>query len=557
MASQINSPEGTESKKAPKKDAAPKRGIKNPFVYVGTIILLVITIVAFVFIPSLGGSYGSAGRAPKFGSWNGRPITYTTGSYFASQVSKINEYLKQQGLSEQNFQLYAYQVWRMAFQSAAIRTGVVDAVQSAGYKVTEKGLDEAIAQLDQFKVDGAFSIEKYNAQSMAARMSLRDSTKEDLLVRRYYEDMYTISPSTAEMAFVASMAKPQRSISYVAIPLSSYPPEEVAAWGQKNADLFKAYGVSRITVTSSEADAKKVLKQVRDNKLSFEDAAKSHSKDSYADKGGDAGNVFAYAFEQGFLKKEDAAKVLALPKGEVSDVFKVADKAWAFFRINTDPVAPDFKNQATLEEAKAYLSEKEKGTLESWAIAKATSAISTTDGAQFDAIAKKAGLQAKKAGPFIVNIGNPTFYAYGQQIPLLQSPFANSDPELQAAEQDEAFMTELFTQAKGKVSKPLVVGDAVIVFAVTADAAASDADTAMVKFAYPYFHQQVVDSQTRDTFTKSKKLKDEFNTTFFKVFQTGNSASKSNAATTTTVPAAAPAPAAPAAPTTAAPAAKK
>jgi len=557
MASQINSPEGTESKKAPKKDAAPKRGIKNPFVYVGTIILLVITIVAFVFIPSLGGSYGSAGGAPKFGSWNGKPITYTSGSYFASQVSQINEYLKQQGLSEQNFQLYAYQVWRMAFQSTAIRAGIVDTVQRAGYKVTDKGIDEAIAQLDQFKVDGAFSIEKYNALAMAARMSLRDSTKEDLVVRRYYEDLYTISPSTAEMAFVAAMPKAQRSIAYATIPLSSYPNEEVAAWGQKNADLFKTYGVSRITVTSSEADAKKVLKQVRDNKLSFEDAAKSHSQDAYADKGGDAGNVLAYTFEQGFLKKEDAAKVLALPKGDVSDVFKIADKAWAFFRINTDPAAPDFTNQATLDEVKAYLNEKERGTLESWAIAKATSAISTTDGAQFDAIAKKAGLSVKKAGPFIINIGNPTFYAYGQQIPLLQTPFANSDPELQSAEQDEAFMIELFTQTKGKVSKPLVVGDSVIVFAVTEDAAASDDDTAMVKFAYPYFHQQAVDSQTRDTFTKSKKLKDEFNTTFFKVFQTGNSASKSSSATTTTVPAAGEAvPAAPA-PAAEAPAAKK
>ena len=68
------------------------------------------------------------GGAPKFGSWNGKPITYTSGSYFASQVSQINEYLKQQGLSEQNFQLYAYQVWRMAFQSTAIRAGIVDTV---------------------------------------------------------------------------------------------------------------------------------------------------------------------------------------------------------------------------------------------------------------------------------------------------------------------------------------------------------------------------------------------------------------------------------------------
>ncbi|MFA6366716.1 MAG: hypothetical protein WCX13_05965, partial [Candidatus Hydrogenedentales bacterium] len=107
-------------------------------------------------------------------------------------------------------------------------------------------------------------------------------------------------------------------------------------------------------------------------------------------------------------------------------------------------------------------------------------------------------------------------------------------PALQAAEQDEAFMTELFTQTKGKVSKPLVVGDNVIVFAVTEDKEASDDDTVMVKFAYPYFHQQTIDTQTRDTFLKSKKFKDEFSTTFFKIFKTSSTAAAQPGASATT-----------------------
>ncbi len=135
----------------------------------------------------------------------------------------------------------------------------MDAVQKSGLKVTDKGLDEAMAENAAFQQDGKFSIEKYNAMSMSARLSLRGSTKEDLLVRRYYEDLYTIAPSTAEIAFVASMAKPQREISYAFIPLADFPAGEVASWGNKNADLFRTLGVSRITVTSSESDAKKIL----------------------------------------------------------------------------------------------------------------------------------------------------------------------------------------------------------------------------------------------------------------------------------------------------------
>jgi hypothetical protein len=331
------------------------------------------------------------------------------------------------------------------------------------------------------------------------------------------------------------MAKPQREISYAFIPLADFPAVEVASWGNKNADLFRTLGVSRITVTSSESDAKKILQQVKDNKLSFEDAAKSQSKDAYADKGGDAGNVPYYVFAEGFLVKDDAAKVAALKKGEISDIYKIADKAWAFFKVNTELSAPDFTKQATLDEVKAYLNDKERGTLESWAIAKANTVVSSIDGAQFPSAAKKAGLTVKSAGPFIINIGNPTFYAYNQQIPLMQTPFANSDTELQAAEQDEAFMTELFSLPKGKVSKPLVVGNSVMIFSVTGDKEATDDDTAMVKFAYPYFHQQTIDTQTRNTFLKSKKLKDEFNTTFFKIFKTND---QSTETTTTVAPAA-------------------
>jgi hypothetical protein len=530
MASQSKNTEGAEAKKAEKKPTQ-KKGIKNPFVYGGTIVILIITIIAFVFIPSIGGGLASSGSAPSFGSWNGKPITYTSGSYFANQVSQINEYLRQQGLSEENFQLYAYQVWQMAFQSTAIRTALIDTVQKSGFRVTEKGLDEAMAKNEAFQVDGVFSIEKYNETPRSTRLSLRNTAKEDLIISRYYEDIYTTSPSSAEMAFVASMAEPQRSIDYAAIPLSDYPDKEIAAWGNKNADLFRNIGISRITVTSSESDAKKILQQVKDNKLSFEDAAKSHSQDSYADKGGDAGSVFYYTFADGFLNKDDAAKIAALGRGEISDVYKIADKAWAFFKINAEPSLPDFAKQATLDEVKAYLYDKERGILESWAIAKANNLIPSADGAAFKTAARKAGLELKSAGPFIANIGNPTFYAYSQQIPLLQTPFANNDPVLQSAEADEAFMTELFSLTKDKVSRPLVVGDSVIVFSVTKDTEASDDDTAMVKFAYPYFYQEAIDSQARDTFLKSKKFKNDFNTTFFKVFQTSN---KTTSETTTT-----------------------
>ena len=526
MASLRNTPDTGASNKADQKNK-PKRGIKNPFVYAGTIVILIITVIAFVFIPSMGG-LGSSSSKLSFGSWDGKPINYEAGSYFASQVAQINDYLRQQGMSEENFQLYAYQVWNLAFQSAAVRAAILDTVKSSGFKVTEAGIDEAVAANPSFQDNGVFSIEKYNALPKSEQLALRNSTEEDLYIQRFYEDLDSAAPSTAEMAFISSMVKPQRSIAYASLSLNDFPRENIVAWGKENTDLFRTLSLSRITLTSSESDAKKVLQQVSENKLSFEDAAKSHSQDSYADKGGDAGSVFYYSFEEGFLNAADAEEVAALAKGEISKVYQVADKAWAFFKINETITDPDFGADATMDEVEAYLFEKERGTLESWAIAKATSLLATAASDGFENSAKKAGLEVTQAGPFILNLGNPTFYAYNQQIPLLQSLFSSQDFVIQSAEKDEGFMSELFTRKKGELSRPLVVGDAVLVFKVTDDSEASDDESAMIQFMYPYFYQESLDSNARAAFLKSPKFKDDFTNTFFKVFQTSPTASAEN-----------------------------
>jgi len=530
MALQTNKPEGKEVAKGEGKSKS-KKGIKNPLLYVGTILLLVIVIIAFVFIPSAGST--SSGGIPDFGSWNGKPIQYKADSYFSNQVAQINEYLRQQGLPEENFQMYAYQVWRIAFQSTAIRTALIDTVSQSGFRVTEKGLDETMTQLEQFQEDGKFSIDKYNKTPKATLLSLRNSTRDDLYVRRYYEDIYSVAPSTAEIKFVADMAKPQRTIVYTSIAMSDFPDTEVVTWGKSNADLFRTIGVSRITITSSESDAKKILKQVQDNKLSFEDAAKSHSKDSYADKGGDAGSVIYYNFEEGFTNKEDAAKVAALKKDEVSDVYKIGDKAWAFFKINSEIAEPDFGNAATVSEVRAYINDKEKGTVEAWAVAKASSVITSTNAADFKKMTQSAKLPLNEAGPMYVNLNTPTFYAYGQQIPLMQNYWSNSDPALADAETSEAFMTQVFSLPLGTISKPQVVGDYVVVFYVKSEKEASDDDVAMTKFAYPYFQQQALDTETRDTILKSKKFKDDFNKAFLALYNTGATSTKKTTQTTT------------------------
>lgn len=533
MASEENKKQPLNSGRAPsdkkpetkKAESTLRKSIKNPFVYIGTIVILVLTIVAFVLIPGVGGGSASAGQTPSFGSWNGIPVQFTSDSYFADQVSQINDYLRQQGVNDSQSQIYAYQVWRMAFQNTVVRTAILDAARRSGMRISEQTIDEEVAKDTQFQVDGKFSVEKYNAAPLSSRLSARSKIRDDLLVQNYYGDLMAVSPSTAEIDFVASMAKPQRSIQYVDISFSDFPQDKTIEWAKTNESLFRTIGLSKITITTSQKDAEKVLSQIKANSLSFEDAAKSHSKDAYADKGGDMGTLAFYDLKGQFQSDKDAQSVMALKKGDISPVFKQTDNAWAFYKVNSEATTPDFSKASALDQVKSYIFDKEKSVMESWALAKADTFTADAAKASFSTAAKQTGLEAKTAGPFILNYGKPSFYFYGQQVGLFQEPYRSLDNALVGAEQNENFLNALFSTTKNAISKPVVLDSSVVVLTVTEDKEATDQEISYTKFSYPYFFQTALENELRTTILSSKSFKDNFNATFAKFFTSSNGGS--------------------------------
>jgi hypothetical protein len=277
-------------------------------------------------------------------------------------------------------------------------------------------------------------------------------------------------------------------------------------------------------MTSSKKETEQVLEKVKSGALSFEEAAKSHSKDPYADKGGDPGALYYHDFADGFAKKEDAEAVAALKKGDISGIYKVADKTWAFFKVNEELVPTDLADAATIAEARNYMSGKERGIMETWALGKAKEFASAAAGQNFAAAARKAGLNVKSAGPFPINYQSPTFVAYGQRVPLFEPINTQTAEELAPAANSEKFFSAVFGLAKGAVSEALVLEDNVLVMTVTDDAQAKDEEVAIIKFAYPYFNQGSIDSDVRTRFLKSSRLKDNFSTTFFKYFKPADAA---------------------------------
>jgi peptidyl-prolyl cis-trans isomerase D len=519
----------SQTPKAPEKKVPrdSKKGIKNPGIYAGTIVVLVIVIIAFVFMP-MGGGSGSAvsgnGQIMTFGTFANKPVEFSQGSYMATQVRDLYDRFRQQGATEDNYQLLAYQVYRGAFERTVIRLAALDAVKQAGGSVTESWLDAKVAENPAFQENGSFSAQKYHDSTLAEKLSIRNQIRDDSLYQTYFTDLLSVGPSSKETAFVKDMAKNTRTIQYASFPLSKYPDTEVETWGKAHADLFRSLALSRVTIASSEADAKKLLKNIQDKKTSFEDVAKASSKDSFSSKGGAAGQKYFHEIASELAVKADADKVFALKTGEISPVFKTAAGTWVFFKATEAPLAADFSQGIMVAAVRNYIEQRERGVVENWAIAQAKSLASSGTG--FEAAAKKAGIAVKTTGPFPLNYGDLTLNIYGQSAPLFKRVATESDPELAGASTNEKLLSAAFSLAPGAVSEPLVLGDNVIVLKVKEASTAKDEETASIDFYYPYFFQSGASAEVRDLFMKSPKLKDNFAKVFFKYFQPASSSTK-------------------------------
>jgi len=264
----------------------------NPFVFIGTIVILVIVIVAFVLVPAIVPST-EAGMDLTFGSYNKVPIVYVQGNYFA-QVRQSLAQQYQSSITESNSWYMEYQIWREAFESAVVRTAILEEMKRAGYTAPEDVVDKQVALLSDFQVNGVFSAAKYRAMDSTTRLALWRQMRDSITAERYLTDVTGLLTPSGETAFVSAMASPQRSFDLTSFPLSSYPDTELAAYVQANPRQFRTVHLSRITVSSSAKAAGDILASIQAGTTTFEDAAKTNSTDSYAESGGDMGIKMAY-----------------------------------------------------------------------------------------------------------------------------------------------------------------------------------------------------------------------------------------------------------------------
>lgn len=514
MASQSTNAGAGKSAQAPAKkpgSEGPRRGIKNPFVYGGTLVFLVLVIVAFVFFPTSAGAGGSG--ALTFGTYAGKPIAYTQGSYMVNQYQALSEANPATDSSDLANQLRNYQLYRAAFESAVVHEGILDSIAKAGIVVPDEIVDEAMAKLPQFQENGVFSARIYRDTSSSQRLELRSQIRDQYLTQSYTNAVYSVRPSSKETAFVAAMAKDTRTVEYAVFPLSAYPDSEVLAWAQANSGLFRRLKLSRITM-AKEADLAALAKQISGG-LAFADAAKKSSTDAWAAQGGDLGLRFFHELQADLSDKAEADKVAALKKGDVSAPLKTSSGSYAIFRLEEEIQDPVFTDPAVLADARSWMQQTERGKIEDWSLARAKT-FAALPAADFDVNARKEGVATKTVGPFALDYGNLTLNLYGQNAPLFSSIPTSGNPELAAASTSDRFLLAAFGLAPGAVSEPLVLGDNVLV--VKVKEAGSSTDDGLVSLYYPYLVQSQIDNDVRSLYLSSPLLKDHFSDVYFKYF---------------------------------------
>jgi hypothetical protein len=482
----------------------------HPFIFIGTFIVLIIIIVAFVLVPAIVPEYGRRSNMDlTFGYYNKVPITYVPGNYFAQYYEMIVRYRQNQNQNSENRGYMDYQNWREAYEGAAIHTAILQEMKNAGYTAPVKKVDREVAALPEYQENGRFSPTLYKRKDNNSRLSQWRQVQEEIAEKHFRSDVTGLLKPSAEAEFIGKMEARQRSFRMTVFDVDAYPEEEYEAYAREHSDLFRSVKLSMVTLGSSEREALQVLDSIKNGETTFEDAARAHSKDMYADRGGDMGLKMFHELSIDIPEEETRDIVISLAKGDYSDVIKTA-AGWFFFRCEEPAQEVDLSDPAVMEKVKSYLRNFEMGRMENWAIEKANSFIALVNEHGFYEALSLQKLQSRGFGPVPINYGN---------IELFTTLQSQSVPELAGAAENENFWKVAFSTPVGTPSQWIVQGSNVLVLFPVEEIEAEASKQEDVASNYSaYWLDYMLGQSMQQFFMNSPQMEDKFMDVYFRYF---------------------------------------
>jgi hypothetical protein len=500
-----------KDKKTPEKtDSELMRRFKsNPALVIGTFVVLTIVIIAFVLVPAMAPS-GGGNMDLTFGYYDKIPITYVPGNYFAQTQNRVSSY-RQSTMDSNNFADSNRQIWREAYEFAAVHTAILLEMHKSGYTAPEKSVDREVARLPQFQDNGRFSPALYRQMDDNQRLSLWRQTQEELTKDHFLADVAGLLKPTAEAELISSMAATQRYFDMAVFSVDDYPETEYESVIREQPEQFRTIHLSVITIHSGEREAQKVLSSIKNGETTFEDAARAFSQDRYADRGGDMGVWMFY--ELGFVISEESGreKVIALAKGEYSEVLKTGN-VWSIFRIEEALQDADPSDTTIMEKVRSYMRNYARGRMEDWAITQANNFIALVNEIGFDEALSRQNLVKRSFGPIPLNYGNVYLFTTlaSQYVPELSDNIAATN---------ENFWRAAFSTPVNSPSQPVVHRSNVLVLFPHDEIKVDESAIESAMSSYSYWLVNIQPEQAiHQYFINSPKMKDNFNETYRRTF---------------------------------------
>jgi parvulin-like peptidyl-prolyl isomerase len=494
-----NAAEGIEEKK--------KKA--NPWLYGGSVVILIVIVVTFVGTPAIRGGSGSLGGIV-FGTYAGRDITYLQGNYFAQQRLLIGERAQAQGEALDNPNTY-YQVWRQAYLETVRHTAILSEAATGGLYVSDDAVDQALIHYGPYQENGQFSEQRYRRASAQDKFATRQLFREQLTQDQYLADTVTgVLTSKAAAESFRSMASPERTFNYVTFPFGDYPNEKIVEYGTENAARFSRIRISRILLTGGQNEARSIKGRLDADPLRFEEIAKASSKDAFAASGGSMGWQYRYDLELDFDKAEPVDAILALRQGEISAPLE-GKYGWMIFRCDEAMLPIDPTREEDRQTIRTYLDRYEAGLVQDYFLERAKAFVlrARTEGLAQTASAD--GLIVDTTSSFPMNYQN-IFYLKGVQ-PQDQAGTGGTNP-LADALYSEEFFTQAFSLGMGEISEPVVLGDKVVVLALRGEQGAADTDLDLMDDYYRYLSQQSLAADLESVLLDEDRFVDRFDQTY-------------------------------------------
>jgi hypothetical protein len=489
----------------------------NPLLYIGSVIILVLVTVTFV-----GGNVifrAGAGDADfTFGYYDKVPITWVPGNMFANNQKRVADYYQSRGFDINNYYTLA-QIWRQAFELTVEHKAILQVMKRSNYSAPEKTVNREVARLPVFQENGQFSSALFNKMPESSRLTLLKEINEEYTKTVFYNDFYygMITPQ-AEADFIGKMSSNMRTFEMAALNIEDYPETEYQAYAYANAGLFRTIHLSKITVFSSEREARKILDSIKNGTMTFEDAARAQSQDNFSDRGGDMGSRYYYDLQSEFPNSSDRELVFSLSRGEISDVFKIGD-GWTFFRIEEQIKSADFNDELTMERVRSYVKNSNRGLMDDWAIAQAREFILEAVDSGFDNAARWRSLKTSTFGPLPLNYGGVDLFPSLESFQESFAVYGLTAQDITNLSGNENFWRIAFSTKLNTPSEPLVQGSKVLVL-LPIEQTEDEDNRNDITSSYYYWLMNKKDQAIRYFFLNNNpRMDDKFWDTFFRYFK--------------------------------------